>query len=196
MLDGPAVTVIAHERAAEDMAWTRLPTARPEVRFADQLTVTLGESSVQLQYYGPNNGRGSVSMRFMPANVMFVVDWVLVGRMPYRNFQGYDVHGVIRSTRALLAQPRFDVFVGGHGDVGTWEDVKFYLGYMEALYAGVRGGMLAGKTLADLQRELRFPKYSGLRMYQEWLPENIAGVYDMLINDAYFHLREGVQAEP
>lgn len=195
VLTGEGVTVVAHEYAAEDLTWTRVPTALPDLTFRDELTIELGGSQVHLRYHGPNNGRGSVSMRFMPANVLYVVDWIVVGRMPYRDLIGYDIHGVIRSTREVLAAEPFDLFVGGHAEAGTRADIERYLGYLEALYAAVRDGMLAGKTLATLQEEIRLPAYRDLPMYEAWLPLNVAGVYETLVEMSYFNFRPDIDAE-
>lgn len=195
VLAGKGVTVIAHEYAAEDLTWTRVPTALPDLTFQDQLTIELGDSRVELRYHGPNNGRGSVSMRFMPAGVLYVVDWIVVGRMPYRDLPGYDIHGMIRSTRAVLDGEPFDLFIGGHAEAGTREDVARYLNYLEDLYAAVRNGMLEGKTLDTLQTEIRLPAYSDLRMYDEWLPLNVAGVYKTLVQMSYFNFRPDINAE-
>jgi glyoxylase-like metal-dependent hydrolase (beta-lactamase superfamily II) len=192
ILAGTETTIIAHEYAAEDLAWTRVPTALPDLTFRDELTVTLGDSRVELRYHGPNNGRGSVSMRFLPANVLFVVDWIVIGRMPYQDLPGYDIHGMIRSTREVLAAEPFSLFVGGHADTGTREDVERYLAYLEALYAAVRDGMLAGKSLATLQDEIRLPAYRDLRMYDEWLPLNVQGVYRTLQDMSYLDRRDDV----
>ena len=63
---------------------------------------SLGDSSVELKYHGTNNGRGNVSMRFMPANVMYVVDWIVIGRMPYKDLIGYDINGMIHSPKLIL----------------------------------------------------------------------------------------------
>jgi len=189
VLAGEGVTVVAHEDAAADLRRTRVPTALPDVTFREETTITLGDSRVELRYYGPNNGRGSVSMRFLPANVLFVVDWIVLGRMPYKDLPGYDIHGMIASTRAVLDGPKFDLFIGGHAEAGTRADVKRYLAYLEALYAAVRDGMLAGRTKAQLQENIRLPEYSDLRMYDEWLPMNVAGVYDTLVDMSYFNAR-------
>jgi glyoxylase-like metal-dependent hydrolase (beta-lactamase superfamily II) len=189
VLAGTGVTVVAHEYAAEDLVWTRTPTALPDLTFRNELTVHLGDSSVTLRYHGPNNGRGSVSMRFEPANVLFVVDWIVVGRMPYRDLPGYDIHGMIRSTREVLAGEPFELFVGGHAETGTRADVERSLGYLEALYDAVRDGMLAGASLATLQAEITLPEYADLRMYEEWLPLNVAGVHRTLTDMSYFDRR-------
>lgn len=195
VLAGDGVTVLAHEYAAEDLRWTRVPTALPDLTFRDEMSVELGDSRVTMRYHGPNNGRGSVSFRFEPAGVLYVVDWIVVGRMPYRDLLGYDVHGMIRSTREVLDGPDFDLFVGGHAEAGTREDVERYLGYLEALYAAVRDGMLAGKTLETLQAEIRLPEYADLRMYDEWLPLNVEDVYDTLVETSYFNFRSDLDAE-
>ena len=192
---GDGAVFIAHERAAEDLRWTRAPTQLPDLTFSDDLTVTLGGSEVRLRYHGPNNGRGSVSMHFLPADVLYVVDWIVVGRMPYRDLLGYDIHGMIRSTREVLDGPDFALFVGGHAEAGTREDVARYLGYLEALYAAVRDGMLEGKTLDTLQAEIRLPAYADLRMYDAWLPLNVKGVYDTLVEQSYFDFRPDLETE-
>jgi glyoxylase-like metal-dependent hydrolase (beta-lactamase superfamily II) len=196
VLAGEGVTVVAHEFAAEDLEWTRAPTALPDLTFRDELTIELGGSRVELRYHGPNNGRGSVSMRFEPADVLFVVDWIVLGRMPYRDLPGYDIHGMIHSTREVLAGEPFDLLVGGHAETGTRADVVLYLGYLEALYGAVRDGMLAGKSLETLQAGIRLPDYADLRMYEEWLPLNVAGVYRTLVDMSYFDRRTDVPAAP
>lgn len=190
VLDNGDVTVVAHEFAAQDLEWTRVPTAMPELTFSDELTLELGNSSVELRYHGPNNGRGNISMRFMPANVMYVVDWVVLGRMMYKDLPGYDIHGVIASTEELLNSQPFDLFVGGHGATGTQKDVEEYLDYAKALYDAVRDGILAGKDLDVLQAEIQLPDYRHLAMYDEWLPLNIAGVHRTLIDMSYMDRRK------
>lgn len=183
------VEVIAHEYADEDLRWTKTPTALPTMTFSDELTIKLGEQSVQMKYYGPNNGHGSVSMRFMPENVLFVADWIVLGRMPYQTLPGYDIHGMIRSTKAVLEDKPFDVFVGAHADMGTRKDVERYLSYLQALYAEVRDGMLADKSLETLQQDIKLDEFSDLKMYNEWLPQNIEGVYQTLNEQSYFDRR-------
>lgn len=188
VFDAPGVDFIAHELAREDLVWTKADTRIPNLTFDDRLTVHLGDSSVTLRYHGTNNGRGSVSMHFAPANVMFVVDWIVLGRMPYRDLQGYDIHGMIRSTREILALD-WETLVGGHAAKGDRNAVQRYLSYLEALYGAVRDGMLAGKTLDELRSEIRLEEFSDLRQYEDWLPLNVEGVHRILTDQSYFHLR-------
>tara|TARA_R100001530_G_scaffold70594_1_gene50018 strand:- start:362 stop:748 length:387 start_codon:yes stop_codon:yes gene_type:complete len=128
-------------------------------------------------------------MRFMPENVLFVADWIVLGRMPYETLPGYDIHGMINSTQQVLKEQPFDVFVGAHADMGSRKDVVRYLNYLEALYAEVRDGMLAGKSLETLQQDIKLDEFSDLKMYDQWLPQNIEGVYKTLIEQSYFDRR-------
>lgn len=181
--------VAAHALAAQDIVFTNAPTVVPQVTFDDNMTIGLDNTSVTMRYHGTNNGRGSVSYEIQPANVLFVVDWIVVGRLPYRNLIGYDIQGMINSTQAVLNDVNFDVFIGGHADIGTREDVETYLAYISTLYGAVKDGMLAGKTLKTLQSEIALPEFSHLKMYNAWLPENIEGVYNTLVNESYFNFR-------
>jgi glyoxylase-like metal-dependent hydrolase (beta-lactamase superfamily II) len=183
-------TVIAHDHAEEDIEWHHTTTALADITFDDEMTIHLGDSSVLLKYYGPNNGLGSISMRFMPANVLHVVDWIVLGRMPYKTMPGYDIPGMIRSTQAVLDEPPFDLLVGGHGDAGTRADVEYYLAYLKALYGSVSAGMLQGKSLDTLKAEIDLSEFSDIPMFKEWRADNIEGVYKKLNDMSYLHLRK------
>ena len=184
VFDGPGVTFIAHELAAEDLRHSKADTRLPELSFNDELALRLNNRTLRLRYHGVNNGRGSVSLHFEDHRVMFVVDWIVIGRMPWKTMKGYDIEGMIRSTRDVLALD-WDTFVGGHAEIGTKDDVRAYLGYLESLYAQVRDGMQAGKTLEQLQREVKVPEYAETPQYDAWLAGNIEAVYHTLDDRSY-----------
>lgn len=191
-LDGNSIVYIAHRLAREDLVRTKARTRIPDLDFSDRMTLHLGDSSVKLRYHGTNNGRGSISMLFEPAGVLHVVDWIVLGRMPWKDLHGYDIHGMIDSTRDVLGMD-FAVIIPGHGDPGSKEDVRHYLGYLEALYGAVRDGMLAGKDLPTLKREIRLDNYRSLKMYDEWMPLNVEGVYRTLADQSYMTMRPDVR---
>lgn len=185
------VQFVSHQLAREDLVHTKAQTRIPNLVFKDEMVLYLDDSQVRLRYHGRNNGRGSISMLFEPAGVLHVVDWIVLGRMPYKDLQGYDIQGMIDSTREVLNMD-FDVFVGGHAQTGKKEDVEKYLGYLEALYNSVRDGIRAGKDLPTLQKEIRLDAYRNLSMYEEWLPLNIKGVYQTLVDESYLLMRPDV----
>jgi glyoxylase-like metal-dependent hydrolase (beta-lactamase superfamily II) len=167
----------------QDLLVTRANTVIPEVTFDESMHIVLDGYEVELRYHGPNDGRGSISMLFKPDKLLFVVDWILVGRMPWKKLWSYDIQGMINSTREVL-DIKFDIFVGGHADIGTKADVTVYLSYLEKLYTSVIDGIHSGKPLAQLQNEIQLTQYSHLRMYKDWLPMNIEGVYERLMEES------------
>lgn len=188
VFDEPEVTFISHQWARDDLLATQANTTIPDLVFNDEMTLHLGGTAIHLRYHGPNNGRGSISMNFMPQRVLHVVDWVVLGRMPYKNLPGYDIRGMINSTKDVLTMD-FDLFVGGHAEMGNKQAIRRYLDYIEQLYAAVLNGMQQGKSLETLQQEIRLDEFNHLSMYEEWLPMNIEGVYQDLIDQSYLHLR-------
>jgi glyoxylase-like metal-dependent hydrolase (beta-lactamase superfamily II) len=193
VFDEPGVTFIAHEWARDELLATRANTKIPNLVFNDELTLHLGDTQIDLRYHGPNNGKGAISMNFPQHRVLHVVDWIVLGRMPYKNLPGYDVRGMINSTRDVLEMD-FDLLVGGHAEMGDKDDVRDYLNFVEQLYTAVLEGMRAGKNLETLQQEIRMDEYKDLAMYEEWLPQNIEGMYNELRGQSYLLLRPEVNA--
>ncbi|MBS7671459.1 MBL fold metallo-hydrolase [Croceicoccus gelatinilyticus] len=192
-LDDGATQFIAHELAAETWELNRALVRRPDITFADSFTLALpGAGTIELAYWGQNNGKGSVSMYFAEHDTLHVVDWIVLGRLPYRTLGGYDIGGMIASTRAVLADVPFTTFVGGHADMGSREDVEEYLSYIEALHSGVLSGIIAGRSLEEIQQTLDLSAYSHLKQFDAWKDENIEGVYNQLVDDYYVTMRPEV----
>lgn len=171
--------VIAHEKAAADLVRNRAPTALPTQTFSDRMTIDFEGRPIELRYHGPNNGAGSISMLVPDAKFLFVVDWIVLKRLPWKEMYYYDLDGMIVSLREAL-QLDFDKVAPGHGPVGSKADVREFLSYLEDLRAAVLDGMNQGKPLAQLQKEIRLDKYASYASYQEWLPLNIKGAYEQL----------------
>jgi len=179
----PQTTFVAHKLSAQDIKNTQMKTVTPDLTFDDELVLTLGDSNVKLNYHGPNDGRGSISMLFEKQKTLFVVDWILIGRMPWQKLWSYDIQGMINSTKSVLNYD-FDTFVGGHADIGNKADVKRYLSYIEQLYSQVTAGALAGKTLDEIKQNIKLDEFKDFRQYQAWLPLNIEGVYERLMEES------------
>lgn len=179
----PHTTFVAHKLTAQDIKNTHMITVMPTLTFDGELTLNLGGSTVKLNYHGPNDGRGSVSMLFKKQKTLFVVDWIVIGRMPWQKLWSYDIQGMINSTQAVL-QYDFDTFVGGHADVGSKADVTRYLSYIEQLYSQVTAGALAGQSLDEIKQNVKLDEFADLKQYKAWLPLNIEGVYERLMEES------------
>lgn len=188
VFDGPGVTFISHKWARDDLLATQANTKIPNLVFNDEMTLHLGDTTINLRYHGPNNGKGSISMNFKPQRVLHVVDWIVLGRMPYKNLPGYDIHGMINSTNDVLMMD-FDQFVGGHAEMGNKEDIRDYLNYLEQLFAAVLNGMREGKSLEKMQQDIRLDDFNTVPMYEAWLPLNIEGIYNDLVDQSYMLIR-------
>lgn len=179
VLAGPGTVVIAQELAAEDIARHRTRTAAPTLTFSDRLTLDFEGRPIQLAYHGVNNGRGNISL-YMPGDrFLSVVDWIVLKRLPWREMYYYDLDGMIASIRQVLSL-EFDLISPGHSVTGTKDDVREFLAYLEDLRGAVLEGMNAGKSVEELQREIRLPAYAHFANYEEWLPLNVKGAYDQL----------------
>lgn len=175
----PATRVIAQRKAAADLRRNRAPTALPDLTFDDRLQIDFEGRAVELRYHGPNNGAGSISLYVPDAKFLFVVDWIVLGRLPWMELYYYDLDGMIDSLHQALALD-FTLVAPGHGAVGGKSEVREFLAYLEDLRGAVLDGMNAGKSLARLQQEIRLEKYAGYAKYREWLPLNIKGAYEQL----------------
>lgn len=183
VFDEPGVIFVAHELAKQDIVRTHADTVVPDVTFSESMTVSLGGSDVRLDYHGPNDGRGSISVLFQREKALFVVDWIVVGRMPWQKLWSYDIQGMINSMQEVLGYD-FDTFFGGHGDVGRKADVVRALAYLEDLYSAVIDGIQQGQDLEQLKRSIRLDRYDDLQYYEDWLPLNIEGVYRRLMDES------------
>lgn len=179
----PGITIISHHLTQQDIIRTRTRTLTPDRTFTDAMTLELGDTRVELRYHGPNDGRGSISMLFKPEKVLFVVDWIVVGRMPWQRLWSYDIRGMINSTEEVL-ELDFDYFVGGHAEIGSKADVSNYLNYLQQLENAVIDGIHNGLTLKQIQKQVHLPEYQHLPFYIQWLHLNVAGVYERLMEES------------
>jgi glyoxylase-like metal-dependent hydrolase (beta-lactamase superfamily II) len=183
VFDEPGVVFISHQLTKQDIQTTKAKTVIPDMTFKENLVVALGDHRVELRYHGPNDGRGSISMLFQREKLLFVVDWIVVGRMPWQKLWSYDIQGMINSTREVLDLD-FEVFVGGHADIGYKPDVQRYLSYLEALYRAVIKGIHLGQSLEEMKVSIKLDDYSDFKQYANWLPLNIEGVYERLMEES------------
>ncbi|MDO6840054.1 MBL fold metallo-hydrolase [Paraglaciecola chathamensis] len=179
----PDTVFVAHQLAAQDIHNTRANTVAPDITFKNEMLLKLGANTVHLTYHGPNDGRGSISMLFEQQKLLFVVDWIVIGRMPWQKLWSYDIQGMINSTQEIMGYD-FTTFVGGHADIGSKQDVARYLNYLNQLYTQVTQSALAGKSLAEIQTSVDLSEFDDFANYEAWLPLNIEGVYERLMEES------------
>ena len=83
---------------------------------------------------------------------------------------------MIKQTEAL----DFDIVAPGHGELGGPADVAAHRAYVEEVVAAVSQGIADGKTVEQLQDEIKLEAYSSWGEFDAYRPLNIAGAYRIL----------------
>jgi len=172
---------ISHSLARESMARMKVDTRLPDETFEQRFDILLGGRKIELRYHGPNDGRGSISLLLPENRVISAIDWLLIGRMPYRDLARYDVDGMIRSLHEI-DRLDWDLASPGHADVGDKEGMRIVRRYLEAVRDGVVAGINDEAAIDDLVPALRadlaaVPEFSNLAQFDNWVELNIRGIH-------------------
>ncbi|MDH4126238.1 MAG: MBL fold metallo-hydrolase [Gammaproteobacteria bacterium] len=155
----------------------------PDVVYSDHMSINLGGEQVELLYAGVmTHGDDMSIIRFPSERTIFVVDWISIGRLPFRTLGTGMLNAWLNSIRMAEALD-YDTVVGGHGQIGGKDGVTAVRLYLEELRDQVAAGMAAGRSLAELQESIRMERYRDWMNYEEWRPLNIEGMYTILGNE-------------
>jgi cyclase len=140
-----------------------LALALPDVLFDSSMTITLGNRSVQLLYLGPGQNPGDTVVLFPHARAVFVG-----GPFARKNWSNTSftpsVDGWIALLRKLAALD-VDLYLPGHGDVGSRQDVLDEAKWLGDFQAGVRGALAQGMSREEMVQKLHFREYQHMRNY-------------------------------
>ena len=147
----PIQTIICHANSrlhivqANATAATKLPV--PNETFSQQLSLYLGETEIQLLYFGPAHTNGDAVI-FIPSEKLAIVgDLVFVGRDPliHRQKGGSSV-GLVSLLKALL-QLDADLYLSGHAEAVDKPTITGLLTRIEEKQTKVKALVAEGKTL-------------------------------------------------
>jgi glyoxylase-like metal-dependent hydrolase (beta-lactamase superfamily II) len=156
---------------------TRGPLAAvraPDITYASRKTITLGGKRVELIHVPIEHADDNSVVLFPDDDAVFVVDFVLVNRLPFGTLVGETDQA--KQIEAL----DFEHFVPGHGRVGTRADMVAHRRYREELRQAVADGIAAGRSLEELQRSVTLDAYKDWEFYDQWRADNVAGMYHIL----------------
>jgi len=176
---GDQVQVIGHRLTKEAIIREKMKVPVPQIIFEDKYTLEIGDQKVELYYPGPSHGDNCIAILFPNQRTVFVVDFITVDRLPYRNLGGGHMPGWINAIKAVEALD-FDILAPGHGGLGTKEDATNHRKYFEALQLAVKKAMSDGQNLEEMKNSIELKKFQHFGNYDEWLPMNIEGMYNML----------------
>jgi len=175
---------LSHALARDSMQRMQVDTRLPSHTFEKEFTIELGGRRIELRYHGPNDGRGSISLHLPQDRVLSVIDWLLIGRVPYRDLKRYNVDGMIRSLHEVDGMD-WDIAIPGHADVGDKKGAAVVRRYLETIRDGVAEDLVARRTVEQTVRRLRpqlasVEEFASLKMFDDWVELNIRGVHDQI----------------
>jgi glyoxylase-like metal-dependent hydrolase (beta-lactamase superfamily II) len=171
-------TFIAHRNAKERLMELKYPdVVIPDQVVDDKRTIRLGGTTLELLYLGENHSDNMLVMRLPKEKIVFVVDFAPIQSLQFRGMpDNVSPLAMEESLKRLLALD-WERMIPGHpgpgGRLGTKQDVRDHLAYLQELSAEVKKAADAGKCWDAAIREIRLPKYESWANYAQYLPGNI-----------------------
>jgi glyoxylase-like metal-dependent hydrolase (beta-lactamase superfamily II) len=171
----PEATIIAHANAVPYIAASDQPIKLPDVTFTNEMVLKLGGKQVHLYYLGVSHSDNLIYLLFPAEKVLFGVDSIAVNRLPFQNFAGTDIDGLIASMSSL-EQMDVAIVAPGHGEIGTLADVAAHRRYIEQLKDQVTELLRAGRSDEEIKAAIKMPDYAAWGSYAQWQPMNVEGM--------------------
>ena len=135
----------------------------PDVTFDSRLTIELGGRKVEIMYLGAGQNPGDTLVHFPHARSLYVV-----GPFARKNWSNLSFTPSVDGWIALLqkiAAMDVDMFLPGHGDVGSRQDVLDEAKLLGDVQAEVKAALARGMSKEEMVKTLRFAQYANLRNY-------------------------------
>ena len=171
----PDATIVAHVNALGPISASEHAIELPDITFSSELTLTLGGKKVHLYYLGVSHSDNLIYMEFPAEKILFAVDAVSVNRLPFEDFAGTDIDGLIGALTAL-EQMDIDIVAPGHGQTGTLADLRAHREYIEMLKDQVTELLRDGKTENEIKAIITMPQYSQWESWGLWQQQNVDGM--------------------
>ena len=170
-------TFIAHRNAKAHLEKLKHPNVViPDVTVDNLHVIELGGVRMELHYVGRNHSDNMLVMLIPQDKLIFVVDFVPIGGVLFRNLPDGFIPDWFDSLDRVLAMD-WDRMIPGHPDaggrLGTKDDVRAVKEYMTDLSDAVRQAAAQGKCWDRAMQEVKLPKYEKWANYNQFLPGNV-----------------------
>ncbi len=152
----------------------------PQIRFSERLILRSGNHVIELTSLGAGHSDDLLAMVIRPENVAFIVDVASPKRLPFRDFPGAEIDGLIEQIKRVEALD-FEIIAPGHGVLGGPSDVTDIRKYVEWLRDEVAAELKSGKSVDDVVANLDTSAYENWGSYGFWRDLNIQGMARWLI---------------
>jgi glyoxylase-like metal-dependent hydrolase (beta-lactamase superfamily II) len=170
-------TFIAHRNAKARLEQLKYPDVVLPDEVVDEVRVLeLGGTRLELRYVGRNHSDNSLVMLLPRENIVFAVDFAPIEAVQFRNMPDSYLPDYVQSLENL-ANLDWQTMIPGHpgpgGRLGTKEDVRADLQYLNDLSEAVKVAANQGKCFDDAMKEVKLPKYEKWANYERYLPGNV-----------------------
>jgi glyoxylase-like metal-dependent hydrolase (beta-lactamase superfamily II) len=174
---------VAHRNAKARLEAIPNPDVVMPTQWLDkQFNLKLGTTTLELTYVGRNHSDNSLVMRLPKEKIIFVVDWLPINGIQFRGMADTWPLELQDSIKKVLAMD-WDRLIPGHpgpgGRLGTKDDVRAHLAYLEELSAATKKAAEEGKCYDTAIKEIQLPKYESWPNYKAFLAGNIERYCDV-----------------
>jgi glyoxylase-like metal-dependent hydrolase (beta-lactamase superfamily II) len=170
---------VAHKNAKARIEALKRPdvVVVPDEVVDSERAITLGGTTLELIYVGKNHSDSTLVMRLPKEKIIFTVDWIPLETVPFRAMADTYLPDIEDGLKQVIAMD-WERLIPGHPapdgrQIGTKEDARAALAYLQDLSAAVKKAADEHKCLADAMQDIKLPKYEKWANYDAYLPMNI-----------------------
>jgi glyoxylase-like metal-dependent hydrolase (beta-lactamase superfamily II) len=170
--------VVAHRNAKARIAALKgADVVVPDQVVDRKRVIKLGGTTLELIYLGKNHSDSTLVMRLPKEKIIFTVDWIPLETVPFRAMADTYLPEIEDGLKKVIAMDWNRLIPGHPGpsgrQIGTKEDARAALAYLQDLSAAVKKAVDGHKCLAEAMRDIKLPKYEKWANYDAYLPMNI-----------------------
>jgi len=151
--------IISHEKCIKH--WNRVDhpdLVRPDRTIADTTALTVGDTTLDLMYFGENHGDCMLVMQRRGTPILYVNDLVTPYSVGLGMMPDYYPGEWIRTLNELEAMDGWDQMIGGHGAViAPKAALVERRDYLKALYEYVKDAHERGLRPAEMAEQIDLP---------------------------------------
>ncbi len=176
-------TFIAHKNAKARIAELKpADVVVPDEVVDKKKVINLGGTTLELLYVGKNHSDSTLVMRLPKEKIIFTVDFIPLSAVQFREMADTYIPDIEEGMKKVIAMD-WDRLIPGHPgpggrQIGTKDDARNQLAYLQDLSAAVKKAVSEGKSYADAEKDIKLPKYEKWGGYDAFLPMNIERYYD------------------
>jgi glyoxylase-like metal-dependent hydrolase (beta-lactamase superfamily II) len=149
----------------------------PDQTVEQQKIIELGGTTVELDYLGRNHSNSSLVIRLPKEKIIYLVDFIPLQAIQFRVMYDNYLPDLEDSIKKVIAMD-WERLIPGHPglggrQIGTKDDARAQLSYLQDLSAAVKQAYDEGKCIDQAAKEIKLPKYENWGGYNQYLAGNI-----------------------